>query len=124
MSRQGIFPARFYERAPRLATIAKWVNEHTTLSAWLEGGFCDTDRKLAGTRLRRPGKGRYGNHLFVTSDAQFAGRVQRWNRDWYAAIVIDHNAAETYRYNGEVIDKLHDYLTKHPEALGASNKGE
>jgi hypothetical protein len=124
MVRQGIFPSRFYERAPRLATIAAWVNQHTTLSAWIDSGFCDTDRKIPGTRIRRPGKGRYGNRLLVVSDKSFAGRQQGWNREYRNALVVDHNAAETYRHNGEVIDKLHDYLTEHPEALSASHKGE
>ena len=59
-------------------------------------GYCNTDRKVG--RLRAPGKGRRGNRLIVQDDA---GKV-----------VLDHNSAETYRYNGEVEYWLTDWLEK------------
>jgi len=31
--------------------------------------------------------------------------------------VIRHSSADACRHNGEVVTALHDYLTKHPEAL-------
>lgn len=80
--------------ARRLATIAREINESVDgLSAKIERGYCDTDRKIPGSRLRWPGKGRHGNRLIVTHEA--TGRV-----------VMDHNAAETYRSNSEVEDWL------------------
>lgn len=73
--------------ARRLPTIARYINEHVPgLAATIERGFCNTDRKIG--RLRIPGKGRNGNKLIV--------------RDQSGTIVLNHNAAETYRYNSEV----------------------
>ena len=72
--------------ARQLATIAKWINENvSTLHARIEPGYCNTDRKMG--RVRWPGKGRTGNRLIVTR---------------YRTVVLDHNAAETYRTNAEV----------------------
>lgn len=53
-------------------------------------GYCNTDRKLAGTRLRHPGKGRRGT-LLVVKDRATGQEVFR------------HNAAETYRRNSDVV---------------------
>jgi hypothetical protein len=89
-------------KAPRLATIAKWINANTTLTAKIERGFCDTDRKFKGSRLRWPGKGRWGNRLIVRHGTK---------------VVLDHNSAETYRYNAEAVRTLADYLDDHPEVL-------
>ena len=78
--------------ARRLKTIAKWINENLAekgFMAKVEEGFCSTDRKLSGTRLRRPGKGRTGNCL----------KVYRAGREYP---IFEHNAAETYRTNEEV----------------------
>lgn len=52
-------------------------------------GYCNTDRKIPGTRLRHPGKGRRGTLLIVTDRA--TGQE-----------VYRHNAAETYRRNSDV----------------------
>ncbi len=78
------------EKARRLPAIAKFINENFKnqgYEAVIKEGFCDTDRKIAGTRLRHPGKGRYGNKLVVKKDGQE---------------IFSHNAAETYRTNDEV----------------------
>lgn len=82
------------------------------------GGWCNTDRQIRGTRLRRPGKGRRGSRLVVSwrpghgpdcLDGQqhaFLGpggnRCQRceWDR---TRVVFEHNAAETYRTNTDVV---------------------
>jgi len=75
---------------PQLRTIAKWINQTMPgYSATVIRGYCNTDRKMAGTRLRRPGKGREGTRIIVIK----AGIT-----------VLDHNAAETYRCNQEVFD--------------------
>lgn len=82
-------------RCPRLATIARWVNEQFPgWEAHVERGYCNTDRKIG--RLRWPGKGRRGTRLIVRERGQSA-----LSRD---GLVLDHNAAETYRHNGEVLD--------------------
>ena len=73
--------------ARRLSTLAKEINKLPGFEAKIEEGYCNTDRKVQGSRLRWPGKGRYGNRLIVT----FEGEE-----------VLDHNAAETYRCNEEV----------------------
>ena len=82
-------------RARQLSEIAREINERfPLLVATIEEGYCNTDRKIKGTRLRHPGKGRTGNRLIV-----------RW-RDLSVldpqSKVFDHNSAETYRHNGEV----------------------
>ena len=52
-------------------------------------GYCNTDRQVPGTRLRWPGKGRTGNRIIVKKDG---------------TVIFDHNGAETYRCNQEVMD--------------------
>lgn len=75
--------------SPRLKTLAKQINGMPGYSARIEKGYCNTDRNIRGTRLRLPGKGRYGNRIIVKKDG---------------IVVLDHNAAETYRQNWEVVD--------------------
>ncbi len=71
----------------RLKTIAREINESCPgITAEIIKGYCDTDRKIG--RLRWPGKGRYGNRIIV--------------RDATGRVLLDHNAAETYRCNAEV----------------------
>lgn len=72
--------------ARRLKTLAQEINTIEGLTAEVVEGFFNTDRKVG--RLRRPGKGRYGNRLIV--------------RDAQGNIILDHNGAETYRTNEEV----------------------
>jgi hypothetical protein len=75
--------------ARRLKTIAKWINENIPeLHAHVQSTTVSTDRKMG--RLRWPGKGRTGNRLVVR-------RVRGGGE-----VVLDHNAAETYRTNDEV----------------------
>lgn len=79
----------------RLPTIAKWINANVEgLTATIEQGYCNTDRKIG--RLRVPGKGRRGNRLIVKHVSGY--------------VVLDHNAAETYRYNKEVEDWLEKWV--------------
>lgn len=88
----------------RLATIAKEINEVTPYTAAIQRGYYNTDRKIAGTRLRWLGKGREGNRLIVKDDQ--------------GNVVLDHNAAETYRTNEEVEEWLRDVklaLRNHPK---------
>jgi len=110
-------PVRWYVRAPRLATICKWINLHTSLHAQILEGFCDTDRVVR--RIRYPGKGRRGNLLWVVDDATACANLA-WNRKLVRErghVVIEHNAAEPYRTNSEVVDALDRYLTAHPETI-------
>lgn len=74
--------------APKLKTLAEKINADSRFIATIQRGYCNTDRKIPGTRLRHPGKGREGNRLIVKMGG---------------VVVLDHNAAETYRYNGEVV---------------------
>ena len=80
-------------KAPRLDALAKAINEKVPgVAAAIEKGFCNTDRKIAGTRLRSPGKGRTGNRLKVYDTQQ--------------KVIIDHNSAETYRTNDEAASEV------------------
>jgi hypothetical protein len=75
--------------------MAKAINEKAgkKFFAVIEAGFCNTDRKIPGTRLRHPGKGRNGNRLIVKD--RKTGKI-----------VLDHNGAETYRTNDEALAKV------------------
>lgn len=77
------------KRAPRLKKLAEMIEASGKFKTRLAQGFCNTDRKIPGTRLRHPGKGRYGTELFVY--------------DLKGNQVFRHNSAETYRTNGEVV---------------------
>lgn len=76
--------------APKLKTLAAIINADGKFTATIVEGHCNTDRKIPGTRMRHPGKGRVGNRLIV--------------KDKKGNVVLDHNAAETYRHNGEVVE--------------------
>lgn len=84
--------------ARRLKTLAKEINKIEGYTAEIVEGYCNTDRKIPGTRLRSEGKGRYGNRLIVKNSK--------------GEVVLDHNAAETYRDNGEV-ERWLEYLLEH-----------
>ncbi len=77
-------------RGKRLKTLAAFINKNLPYSATIVEGYCNTDRHIPGTRLRSPGKGRYGNKLVI--------------RNRTGCIVFEHNAAGTYRYNLEVVE--------------------
>jgi hypothetical protein len=90
------------KRAPRLAQIATLVNEHFPkgYTAEVISSWSSTDRKIPGTRQRHPGKGRRGNRLFVRLNG---------------ALLVDHDSSETYRENGEALEKV-ARLIGHPSA--------
>lgn len=76
--------------ARRLATIARHINESWPgYTAKVKKVTVSTDRKLPGSRLIWPGKGRTGNRLTVTEDA--TGRE-----------VYRHDSAESYARNEDV----------------------
>lgn len=120
-------PESWAERAPRLSTIAAWINEHTTLFAEFEPGYCSTDRKIPGTRLVHPGKGRRGTKLkvFVCEDHKWElvrmpcvpFRDDPHERKHPAWPLLVHNSAEWYRRNSEVVSWLRGYLEQHPDLL-------
>jgi hypothetical protein len=79
-------------RAPRLRKLADIINADGRFNAIIEPGYCNTDRKPKGLRyITRKGKGRIGNRLIVRDKL-------------LGTKVLDHNAAETYRHNGEVVE--------------------
>ncbi len=96
--------ASMLEKARRLKTIAKWINENSKkYKAEIVEGYCNTDRKIG--RLRSPGQGRYGNKIVI--------RNRETNE-----IVKEHNAAETYRQNWEVEDWVRWNITD-PDAINS-----
>lgn len=125
-----MIPAEWKAKAPRLAAIAKWLNEHTTLLAETEQGFCNTDRKIG--RLRIPGKGRTGTRIKVWQGDEHKTEMVKMpfhymypdrykdQRKFQIGPLLDHNAAETYRSNDEVVRWVERYLDEHPEALKPS----
>jgi len=80
--------------ARKLKTIAEWINGNSDeYRAYITEGYCNTDRKISGTRLRHPGKGRYGKVISI-----FHCPKKRKGME----LVFTHNSAETYRTNDEV----------------------
>jgi hypothetical protein len=128
------YPKEWDTKAPRLSVIAAWINEHTTMLAEIGQGFCSTDRKLAGTRLIHKGKGRTGNRLKVFECEAHKLELFRKpynpyrddhaDREYQTQPLLDHNAAETYRQNSDVIRWLQQFLSDHPGMLGDDMGGE
>lgn len=88
--------------APRLKTLAKLIKElWPDLDVKIERGYCNTDFKPRGCRyITRKGKGRYGNRLVV--------RQPEGNDFFKWPVLLNHNSAETYRHNGEVVEWIED----------------
>lgn len=82
---------------PRLTTLAAFIRaEMPDVTVTLEEGYCNTDRKPAGLRyITHVGKGRKGTRLRVRRDGK---------------VVYDHNAAETYRSNSDVVRWIRNCL--------------
>lgn len=85
-----------------LKQIARWIETSPKcirhgIHAKVERGYASTDRKIPGTRLRHPGKGRTGSRIRV-----FRG----------GAMIHDHNNAKTYRCTEEVVTWLADYMAR------------
>jgi hypothetical protein len=63
----------------------------------VERGYASTDRKIPGTRLRRPGKGRTGT------------RIKVYKLKPTYELLLDHNQAETHRRTSDVIEWMERY---------------
>ncbi len=129
-------PVEWNTTPPRLSVIAAWINANTTLFAEIEKGYCNTDRKIPGTRLRHPGKGRTGNRIkvFECEDHKRELILNPWHhfaredterersRVYSRGPLLDHNAAETYRRNEEVVYWLRNYLLQNPRVVTTAKK--
>jgi hypothetical protein len=125
--KKPVIPEEWGAKAPQLTTIAAWINANTMLFAEIEKGYCNTDRKIPGTRLIHPGKGRTGNRLKVFTCEDHKWELARWPFSPYAKVqperkhpngpLLDHNAAETYRSNDEVVRWLQNYLESNRKKL-------
>jgi hypothetical protein len=94
--------------ARSLKTIAREINDRVPgLTAEVVKSWSSTDRKIPGSRIRIPGKGRHGNRLIV--------RVERTRR-----VLLDHDASETYRSNDEVERWLSDWMAGFPVRVDGS----
>ena len=104
-------------KARRLAAIAAWINANMPgYKAEIEKGYCNTDFKPKGLRyITRKGKGRTGNRLMVYRPLTEQERAEGEKPHWLYGdrkLVLDHNAAETYRCNSEVESWLVEELKK------------
>lgn len=94
--------------ARRLTTIAKYIQEHVKgLSACAYPTFSSTDSPIAGTRLRRPGKGRSGYALVVWVTWMRSSPPS--HRAYDEGVVLIHDSSETYRTNNEVEEWLSNW---------------
>lgn len=100
-----------------LKQIAAFINANPKLGlkAEIDRGFASTDRKIRGTRLRHPGKGRWGSRIRVY-DVR-AQPPKDYVRNPYGLVygehgllLHDHNNAETYRRTEEVTAWLRNFL--------------
>lgn len=73
---------------PNIKALAKIIR-NAGYEVELTKSSVSTDRKIPGTRLRHIGKRREGYRLIVKKDGKK---------------LLDHNTAETYRTNSEVIE--------------------
>lgn len=86
-------------RAPSLKKLADMIRlEWPALEVKVEPDSVSTDRKIAGSRLIHPGKGRAGNRLTVSDPSIREG----WAK--LPKVLLDHRSAETYRSNSEVLE--------------------
>lgn len=94
------------KRAPSLKQLAAFINEWIPhLEATVRSTTVSTDRNIAGTRLRHPGRGRQGNELVVEIKGAKPGYYPFYS----------HNSAETYRHNGEAVEWVAKRIGhKHP----------
>lgn len=82
------------KRAPTIKQMAAFINKWLPhLEAHVSRTTVSTDRKYAGSRLRYPGAGRKGNII----------EIYERPRKPLARPIHSHNAAETYRHNGELV---------------------
>jgi hypothetical protein len=84
-------------RRPNIHQLAAFINEklpgyRATVQPWKTS----TDRKIPGSRLRWPGKGRQGYRLEVEDTTVREGCLEMHPR------VFTHETGETYRHNGDV----------------------
>lgn len=100
-----------------LKQVAAFINANPKLGlrAEVERGYASTDRKIKGTRLRHPGKGRWGSRIRVYDTR--AKPPSDYVRTRYGLVygehglvVHDHNNAETYRRTYEVTEWLRNFL--------------
>lgn len=104
-------------------TIKSLAKEIKVRFPWLrvevDRGYASTDRDIPGTRLRHPGKGRWGSRIKIYDPRVKAlgewrhGKNQPLSdfdpRKRFGALVLDHNNAETYRRTSEVRIWMENY---------------
>lgn len=93
------------KRCPSLTQLAEFINdEFPMFDAKVQASWSSTDRQLAGTRFRKPGKGRRGNRIIVraTEAVKITGMMRRQDEFNPGDIVFQHDGSETYRRNSEV----------------------
>lgn len=91
--------------------LANWINEHKLVDdhgrpvmARVERIRTSTDQKIAGTRLRRPGKGRQGLRLEIWPVGADVWRPEQR--------LFRHESSETYRRHDEARAWIEQHLRK------------
>lgn len=91
--------------------LANWINEHKLVdsqgrpvTAKIERRRTSTDRKIAGTRLRRPGKGRQGLLLEIWPIGADTWRPEQR--------LFRHESSETYRRHDEAREWIEKNLRR------------
>lgn len=103
-------------RMPRLAALAAFLNAHYSafVRATVASSYSNTDRKISGTRLISPGRGRNGTELTVVAVKPLSLRGFRFgnSKDRFkkGERIFDHDSSETYRMNYEAVGKTVDLI--------------
>jgi hypothetical protein len=86
--------------------LARWINDQKLVDdrgrqvvARVDPWRASTDRKIAGARLRRPGKGRQGLRLGIYAKSD-------------CCLVYRHKSSETYRRHSEAREWVEQNLRK------------
>jgi len=85
---------------PRLTTLVKFIRKtRPDLRVTLRNWTTSTDRKVQGSRLRWPGKGRKGKLLEIRDPKRehLNGGIVR-----DADLLLRHESGDCYRHNGDV----------------------
>jgi hypothetical protein len=96
---------REYGRRDTIRSLADEIRERwPNLEVEVRASTASTDRKISGTRLIRPGRGRTGTRIIVRDPSR---RDDTWLR--MPVVLLDHDNAETYRRTSEVRAWIEEY---------------
>lgn len=111
--------------------LARWVNERGLVDdqgravvARVERVTTSTDTKVAGTRFRRPGRGRRGLVLKIWLARVPESQSQVWPQSVREALLFSHESSETYRRHAEARAWIEQNLRPRDRSPTIDNEGD